>query len=256
MYLCTVGDRLYGVFSDAGFVVAQVSGRQAVGNWYEGGRGDRNEHQGSFRWTLSEDGQTLDGFYNRESQEKGMHKWKEERLGAPFPSDPSDEQCMVPVRERIMGVYQGDVIGDNVPGVHYICSDRFQNVYGSSTSPNAWFEGWAFEDGTGFTGYRYTSDHKAGAYILRAIGNGKVAGFAWYGGIHRENRGTVRKIVLDQEEFKTTLSKCEEFGPGFAAIKGGEPSPPQSPNSKGNSLAASGIVLFITALAAFFAVVL
>merc|ERR1712137_1061392 len=55
---------------------------------YEGGRGDRNDWQGSFHIELSAD-----------------NRWREERLGAPWPSNPTDVQCLVPGRDSVLGKF-------------------------------------------------------------------------------------------------------------------------------------------------------
>jgi len=227
MYLCTVGrNQVYGVFSKAGFIKGYINGNKVNGTWYEGGSDRRAVHQGSFQWTLSDDGLTFDGFYNREAFPHGVHRWTEHRLAGDFPQSPTHADCMVPVDEAIVGTYQGGIDGiysneENDPRTNNLCADRFQNVYGSFNGPRGWLEGWEFDNLTGFQGFRYTNDNHAGAYVLRATEPGVLRGFAWYGSVHRENIGTVRSVTLQRVNSFAKLSQCEAIGPGFGPFKGG-----------------------------------
>merc|ERR1712000_691185 len=80
--------------SDAGFFIGSIEGRTVEGTWYEGGRGDRNDWQGSFHIELSADNREFDGYYYRVSQDGAEIRWREERLGAPWPSNPTNVQCL------------------------------------------------------------------------------------------------------------------------------------------------------------------
>merc|ERR1719456_150496 len=80
MYSCPVGNILYGVYSNAGFFEGTISGRTVEGNYWEGGRGYRNDYQGSFRITLAADNNEFDGFYPRVSEDGEERRWHETRL--------------------------------------------------------------------------------------------------------------------------------------------------------------------------------
>merc|ERR1712224_617212 len=118
MYACPKGNRLYGVYSDAGFFIGSMEGRRVEGTWYEGGRGDRNDWQGSFRIDISENNQSFDGFYYRVTQDGYELRWHETRLGAPWPSNPTDEQCLVPGDEPLLGGFYNHPGQGNTPATY------------------------------------------------------------------------------------------------------------------------------------------
>merc|ERR1712000_229036 len=68
MYSCVRGERWYATFSSGGFANGRIinGGETVEGNWWEGGRGNRNYLQGSFRITLSADGRLHSPLYQRE----------------------------------------------------------------------------------------------------------------------------------------------------------------------------------------------
>jgi len=216
MYSCVKGERWYATFSSGGFANGRIleNGRTVEGEWWEGGRGDRNYLQGSFHLTLSADGQRFDGIWNRISTEHSQ-RWHENRLGAPYPDQPTDAQCLVPVRERLTGTFFGGPEGDTSPGEYKICLDNVGQVYGSFNSPLGYLEGWTVDDTTGFHGYRYTNDGLAGAYILRSTGVDEVRGWFWLGRLARENIKTAREEVLTRTSFAAKREDCEAVGPGF-----------------------------------------
>merc|ERR1712023_255722 len=96
MYSCVRGERWYATFSNGRII---NGGETVEGNWWEGGRGNRNYLQGSFRITLSADGQRFDGLWNRLETEHSQ-RWHENRLGAPHPDTPTSEQCVAPGETR------------------------------------------------------------------------------------------------------------------------------------------------------------
>jgi hypothetical protein len=130
-----------------------------------GARGDRNYHQGSFKITLSNDNLEFDGFYNRVS-DPDAKRWKESRLGAPWPANPSNFDCLVPGNKQLQGRYTLDY--PNYPeGKAMICWEPASSqVYGSFVSPEGYFDGWSVDSNTGFQGYIYTADGHSGAAIL------------------------------------------------------------------------------------------
>eukprot|EP01115_Flamella_aegyptia_P010130 TRINITY_DN44301_c0_g1_i1.p1 TRINITY_DN44301_c0_g1~~TRINITY_DN44301_c0_g1_i1.p1 ORF type:complete len:290 (+),score=93.70 TRINITY_DN44301_c0_g1_i1:223-1092(+) len=227
-YLCPVGNRVYGVYSQAGFLEGNFTTpdkRTIEGNYFEGGRDDRNDWQGSFRIVLSEDNQSFDGFWTRVTEDGKERRWHETRLGAPHPSNPTNEQCMVPwPGQRITGVYFRDAerSGVNAPGEYHICKSVYSQVYGSFDEPNGFLEGWSVRDTNGFHGYRYTNDGHGGAYILRATSPNEVRGFYWRGRLAEQNRGLVREEVLVRSEFTAAIEQCEANGPGFLRRLRGE----------------------------------
>ena len=151
-YFCPVGNRLYGVYSNGGFVIGEIDGRNVEGVYYEGGRGDRNYLQGSFKLTLSRDNLEFDGFYNRVS-DPTPYRWHEQRLGAPFPAEPSAAECLVPARKRVVGRYVSHYPGYDTPGKAMICWEQATSqVYGSFVGPDGYFDGWSVDDNTGFQG--------------------------------------------------------------------------------------------------------
>merc|ERR1711862_389677 len=140
-----------GVYSDAGFFIGSMEGRRVEGTWYEGGRGDRNDWQGSFRIDISEDNQSFDGFYYRVTQDGYELRWHETRLGAPWPSNPTDEQCLVPGDEPLLGGFYNHPGQGNTPETYSLCKDEYDQIYGSFGSPDGFLEGWSVDSSTGFT---------------------------------------------------------------------------------------------------------
>jgi len=215
MYACPKGDRLYGVYSNAGFFIGRIEGRVVEGTWYEGGRGDRNDWQGSFRIELSADNQEFDGFYYRVTQDGTELRWHEERLGAPWPSNPSDYQCLVPGKEPVLGNFFNNPGQGREPAVYSLCKDEYDQIYGSFGSPDGFVEGWSVDSSTGFHGYRYDSNGRSGAYILRSVSDTLVKGFYWRGRLARQNIETSVPEELQRTSFTSKLEDCERVGPGF-----------------------------------------
>jgi len=234
MYSCVRGERWYATFSSGGFANGRIinGGETVEGNWWEGGRGNRNYLQGSFRITLSADGQRFDGLWNRLETEHSQ-RWHENRLGAPHPDTPTSEQCLAPVRERLTGTFFGGPEGDTSPGQYKICRDNLGQIYGSFHSPLGFLEGWSVDDSTGFHGYRYTNDGLSGAYILRSTSENEVRGWFWLGRLARENIKTAREEVLTRTSFTAKREDCEEVGPGFLTRHRG----PSAASSIGASIA-------------------
>jgi len=220
MYTCTKGDQLYGVYSNAGFLIGTIVNRTVEGNWYEGGRGDRNDYQGSFRIVISDDNQEFDGYWNRVSNGgfPGTEvRWHESRLGAPYPSNPTAEECLMPdstVDEFVGSWYRSDEYGA-LQGNYDICRDEWEQVYGSFYQPEGYLTGWSVDSSSSFHGYRYDSTGESGAYIMRSLTQNKMKGFYWRGRVAYPNIVTSQPEVLIRRSFTTTLSKCENVGPGF-----------------------------------------
>lgn len=215
MYACPRGNRLYGVYSNAGFFIGKIEGREVEGTWYEGGRGDRNDWQGSFRITISDDNQSFDGFWYRVTQDGTEIKWHEQRLGAPYPSEPSNIDCLVPYQENVLGSFYSNPGEGREPVVTHLCKDRWDQIYGSFHSPDGYVEGWSVDNSSGFHGYRYDSDGRSGAYILRSVSETEVRGFYWRGRLAAQNIATSQEEVFYRTSFTAKLSECEEVGPGF-----------------------------------------
>jgi hypothetical protein len=215
MYACPKGDRLYGVYSNAGFFVGRFEGRVVEGTWYEGGRGDRNDWQGSFRIEISADNQEFDGFYYRVTQDGKELRWHESRLGAPYPSNPTHDQCLVPGDEPVLGGFFNNPGQGREPAVYSLCKDEYDQIYGSFGAPDGFIEGWSVDDSTGFHGYRYDSNGRSGAYILRSVSDTVVRGFYWRGRLARQNIETSVPEELHRTSYTAKLDDCERVGPGF-----------------------------------------
>jgi len=215
-YTCPVGNTLYGVYSDAGFFVGTITDRVVEGVWYEGGRGDRNYFQGSFRITVSDDNQEFDGFFNRLTTGEEI-RWHESRLAAPYPSNPTLEQCFAPdsTVENLLGSYYRSTETGALAGSTYICRDYWDQIYGSFHSPDGYLSGWSVEDATGFHGYRYDATGQSGAYILRALTADRVKGFYWRGILAPQNYPTAKYEAFSRTSFTAKLDQCEQVGPGF-----------------------------------------
>jgi len=242
MYACPHGNRLYGVYSNAGFFIGRIEGRTVEGTWYEGGRGDRNDWQGSFHIELSADNREFDGFYYRVSQDGAEIRWREERLGAPWPSNPTNAQCLVPGRDSVLGKFYNNPGAGRTPARYALCQDKYDQIYGSFGSPDGFVEGWSVDSSTGFHGYRYDSNGRSGAYILRAVSDSEVRGFYWRGRLARQNIETSVEEVLTRTSFNAHLDECERVGPGFLRRLRG---PSNSAGALGFSLlAVVGAILF------------
>lgn len=225
MYACPVGNKLYGVYSNAGFFECDIRGRECEGNYWEGGRDDRNDWQGSFRIRISDDNQSFDGFWTRVTQDGTEKRWKEHRMGAPYPANPTHEQCLVPYHgERLTGVYFRDAekSSEASAGEYHICKDSYDQIYGSFDMPDGFLEGWSVRNSTGFHGYIHTADGHAGAYILRTVSPTEVRGFFWRGRLARQNRGLVKEEVLIRSIAVARTEDCEAKGPGFLRRLRGE----------------------------------
>jgi len=241
MYACPKGDRLYGVYSNAGFFIGRIEGRVVEGTWYEGGRGDRNDWQGAFRIELDADNQGFDGFYHRVTQDGTELRWKEERLGAPWPSNPTHDQCLVPGDEPILGNFYNKPAQGRDAAVYSLCKDEYDQIYGSFGSPDGFVEGWSVDSSTGFHGYRYDSNGRSGAYILRAVSDTTVKGFYWRGRLARQNIETSVAETLHRTSYTSSLEDCERVGPGFLRRLRG-------PAASAGTLSVS---MFVVAIAAF-----
>jgi len=216
MYACPVGNTLYGIYSNAGFFIGTITGSVAEGVWYEGGRGDRNYYQGSFKITLSDDNQSFDGYFNRLTDGNEI-RWHEKRLPAPFPSNPTLEQCFAPddTVVNLLGSYYRSTETGALSGSTYICRDYWEQIYGSFHSPDGYLAGWSVEDSKGFHGFRYDSTGQSGAYILRALTQDRVKGFYWRGILTPGNLPTSQYEAFYRSSFTATLNQCEQIGPGF-----------------------------------------
>lgn len=245
MYACPKGNRLYGVYSDAGFFIGSMEGRRVEGTWYEGGRGDRNDWQGSFRIDISEDNQSFDGFYYRVTQDGYELRWHETRLGAPWPSNPTDEQCLVPGDEPLLGGFYNHPGQGNTPATYSLCKDEYDQIYGSFGSPDGFLEGWSVDSSTGFHGYRYDNNGQSGAYILRAISDSHVKGFYWRGRLARQNIATAVEENLTRTSYTASLDDCERVGPGFLRRLRG-------PTNSAGALTMSVAVVFVALFALLF----
>jgi len=215
MYSCPVGNRLYGVYSNAGFFMGLIDGDTVEGNWYEGGRGDRNNWQGSFKIKISPDNQEFDGFFHRVSQDGTEIRWHETRLGAPYPSSPSHLECLVPSREPLLGSFYRRRTSTASSSPYHICHDPYGQVYGSFLGPDGYLEGWSVDSATGFHGYRYDSNGRSGAYILRSVSPTEVRGYYWRDWLVAQNIETAQEEVLDRSSYTVSLSACETVGRGF-----------------------------------------
>lgn len=244
MYSCPVGNTLYGVYSNAGFFEGTISGRTVEGNYWEGGRGYRNDYQGSFRITLSADNNEFDGFYTRVSEDGEERRWHETRLGAPFPPQPSHDQCLVPDRNANLG---GGFYRENKQhATQYICRDNYAQVYGSFSEPNGYLEGWSVRNNTGFHGYRYEGNGNEGAYILRAVAENVARGFYWKGRVvHSQNIELTTEDVLYRSHEEATFEECEQFGPGFLTRL-------RAPTNSAVSVSAGFVTLAIALLSVLF----
>lgn len=243
MYICQVGDKLYGSYSKAGFFEAFITGRTAVGNFWEGGRAYRNELQGSFRWAMSDDNLSFDGFFSRVSQNGRESRQTEKRISG---AAPTHDQCLVPYTGgRVTGAYFRNTDNDDQPGRADICSDQYGQVYGSFDEPDGYLEGWSVRNGTGFHGYRYQGDLKSGAYILRATEEGVIRGWYWRGPLVKsENIVLANSESYYLAEEITSLDKCERFGPGFLRrLRGG------GPGDNSASSATLSVLTFVFAVA-------
>jgi len=215
MYTCPQGNRLYGVYSNAGFIIGRIEGRTVEGTWYEGGRGDRNDWQGAFRIELSADNREFDGFYHRVTQDGTELRWREERLGAPWPAQPSKNQCLVPGKEPVLGKFFNNPGPGRESATYALCQDKYDQIYGSFGAPDGFIEGWSVDSSTGFHGYRYDSNGRSGAYILRAVSDTEVRGFYWRGRLARQNIATATEENLSRTSYISHLDECERVGPGF-----------------------------------------
>jgi len=248
-YSCPVGNTVYGIYSDAGFFVGTITDRTIEGVWYEGGRGDRNYYQGSFKITVSDDNQSFDGFFNRLTTGEEI-RWKESRLPAPYPTNPTLEQCFAPddTVTNLLGSFYRSTETGALSGSTYVCRDYWQQIYGSFHSPDGYFSGWSTDDSTGFHGFRYDATGQSGAYILRALTSDRVKGFYWRGILTPGNYPTAQYEAFYRSSYTATLSQCEQIGPGFVERLHG---PDYVPFLVANSASTLSVVASVAVLLAF-----
>jgi len=247
-YFCPQGNVLYGVASNGVLLVGNIQGNNAEGNWYSGGRGYRNSYQGSFRITLDVDNLSFDGYYNKVDNADPI-RWKESRLPAPAPSQPSTDQCLVPGNRLVQGRYASQYPGFP-EGKAMICwNEATSEVYGSFISPDGYFDGWSVEGDTGFQGYIYTGNGNGhqGACILRATSDTEVRGWFWQGHLVRNNFPTSQPLLLTRIGDGVSAEGCQEFGPGFHTRFRGPPI------SSASSFSASFVAIVLVVVAAVFA---
>jgi hypothetical protein len=248
MYSCTKGDQLYGVYSNAGFFLGTITDRSVSGNWFEGGRGDRNDYQGSFHISISDDNQEFDGYWNRLSTvTTSKTRWHETRLGAPYPAVPTAEDCLMPddTAETFTGAFYRSTEYGALAGNYDLCRDEWDQVYGSFYQPEGYITGWSVFDATAIQGYRYDSTGESGAYIMKSISQNRMKGFYWRGRLAYQNYPTSKAEALIRRSFTTSLTKCENVGPGFTErLKG--------PDYVGNNSAVTFSLSMFVALGALF----
>jgi len=248
-YSCPVGNTLYGVYSNAGFFIGTISDRTVEGVWFEGGRGDRNYYQGSFKIIVSDDNQAFDGFYNRLIS--GIeYRWHENRLGAPYPSNPTLEDCFAPddTVENVLGSYIRSTETGALSGATYICEDYWDQIYGSFYAPEGYLSGWSADDHKGFHGFRYDANGNSGAYILRALTQDRIKGFYWRGILASQNYPTSQYEAFYRSGFTAALTQCEQVGPGFVERLHG----PDYVNSSSSLFFNYALFFFLSTLLAFF----
>jgi len=114
-----------------------------------------------------------------------------------------------------MGGFFRRQTGSTTAANYHICKDEYDQIYGSFIGPDGYLEGWSVDRSSGFHGYRYDSDGRSGAYILRSVSTDEVRGFYWRGELARQNIETSTEEVLDRSSYITDLLKCQAVGPGF-----------------------------------------
>jgi len=251
-YLCPVGNTVYGIYSNAGFFYGTINGRDLEGVWFEGGRGNRNNFQGSFKITISDDNQEFDGYFNRLTTGEEI-RWHESRLGAPYPSNPTLEECFAPddTVQDVLGSFYRSTETGALAGSTFICKDYWEQIYGSFHSPDGYIAGWSVADSTGFHGYRYDATGASGAYILRALTQDRLKGFYWRGILAPQNYPTSKYEAFNRSAFTAQLSQCEQVGPGFTErLHGPDYVPYYIVNS--SSVVSFSLTLLVAALALLF----
>jgi len=252
MYACPVGNNVYGVYSNAGFFEGTITGNTLTGNFWEGGRGYRNDYQGSFKISLASDNLSFDGFYTRVSEDGKERRWHESRLGSPYPSNPTHDECLVPFNAgNVIGSFFREADNKDSTGAYHICRDQYEQVYGSFDRPDGYIEGWSVRGATGFQGYRYEGNGSEGAYILRATSATEARGFYWNGPVVRnENQLLSQPEALYRSNDLASIESCEQFGPGFLQRLRN----PDNANGNGNSSStlAAGLVSLIAAIFVLF----
>jgi len=240
-FLCPKGTTLYGVFSNAGFLVGHITNRTATGTWYQGGRYDRNLLQGSFQITLNADNNGFDGYFTTAEDPDDAVRWREQRLGAPWPSNPSNEQCLVPdTTQSIVGTWFGGLVVHGSYADWSLCGDDYYNLYGSFNTPLGYLQGWEVNN-WGLQGYLYGSDGLQGAVILVTISPQQALGFYWLGSPNNRNYPTSGQIVLNRATVESDPDSCQAVGPGL---------PLRLHNNDAGLLAVSPLLLALLALLA------
>jgi len=185
MYTCVRGNRIYGVFSKAGWIEGNVVGVRATGNWYIAGDpfDDRDRLYGTFDLSVLDDNSGFRGEYYYGDREGRSHPWIESRIPAPAPLYPDDTLCLVPDKtSSLVGIFHGG----NPETDLYICRefvpghDEGDRVFGSFTNPDfsGSIEGFSPDNGVSFYGFYYTED-RAGGLFFRTVSDQYIRGFRW-----------------------------------------------------------------------------
>jgi len=142
-------------------------------------------------------------------------RWREERLGAPYPSNPSNEQCLVPdTTQNIVGTFWGGLTAHPWLSDWSVCADDYYNAYASFNTPLGYLQGWTVE-GNGLQGFIYGADGLQGSIILRAVSPQQVLGFVWVGSPNTRNYPTSGSVILNRSTVNPDADSCQAVGPGL-----------------------------------------
>jgi len=174
-FVCVDGDTLWAAYSHVGIAVGTVDGTTAYGDWYEVGGEIRpaTSVTGSFRWTLTDNGQSWTGRLNTPtSQVTGT--WNEQRISDDVPSA---RDCARLAASSVFGRWSNnrltwDLCADG--------EDKYVSSFNNTESASGGFSnGLSFNQGQIASGYFIDGqDH---AYSLSfPLSDGRMGVFLYY----------------------------------------------------------------------------
>jgi len=225
LYTCVRGNRIYGVYSKAGWIEGNVVGVRATGNWYQAGDpfDDSDLLFGTFDLSVLDDNSGFRGEFWFGDREGNAQAWVESRSPPPAPLFPDDTLCLVPDEtSTIIGVFYGG----NPQTDLFLCREfetgiNGDRVFGSFTNPdfNGSVEGFTPDNGVSMYGFYYTED-RAGGVFLRSVSGNYIRGFRWNAAPAAALLSTASEQVFTRTPSKVSVFQCntnEVFTPSSAA---------------------------------------
>jgi len=213
MYICFIGNRLHGAYSEYGLVQGTLSGNRVTGNFYEAGGPFVECSHGTFEWVISPANNVFVGSYTCGNL---TFAWNSTKLGGAATTSP--DACAVLDRET-GGTLGGSWIGYNTINAFEwdICENGagYNSSYQIGTIPiNGYALGASYEGGIIGAGVFSQENVPIGVQIVFRTFESKLETFFWVtGGNLRPNITDYRNSTRHSNprltyRRPTTLSAC------------------------------------------------